>query len=143
MSSPSPTPARKRPFGVSVIISMLVLYVLLLAITLFAFFAVDVPDAELAIWILSTRDPWIIRTLFATIILIEASIAAGLWRFQRWAWVLVMIQSGILMASDLLGYFYGNPSYLTMFINVIIVFYLNQREVQRVFPGASGWALNA
>ncbi len=130
---------QKRPFGVSVIIFMLVLYVLVFAIALFASFDVDLSDGELILWILSIKDPWIIRTIFFSIMLIVASIAAGLWRYQRWAWVLVMILSGASMAADLFGYFEGNPSYLTMFINVIIVFYLNQREVQRVFSGTSRW----
>ncbi len=126
---------RKRPFGISVIIFMLILYVLLLGTALFASFASDLPRGELAFWILKTDDPAAIHILFLAIILFDASIAAGLWRLQRFAWVLIMIHSGLAMASDLWGYFSGRPSYMTMLINVIIVLYLNQREVQMAFSG--------
>lgn len=124
---------RKRPFGISVIIFMLALYVLFLGITLFASF--QIPVGETTFWIMKIDDPAIIRIFFLAVILFEASIAIGLWRLQRFAWVLIMIQVGLGMLSDLWGYFYGYPSYITMLINVIIVFYLNQRDVQRAFSG--------
>ncbi len=136
----------KRPFGVMVIIFMIALYVLLLALSIFPYFAVELPHGELALWILETNNPSAIIILFSAIILLEASIAIGLWRLERWAWILIMVQSGIIMASDLLGIFSGYPSYATMLVNVIIVFYLNQHEIQRVFSGFSGtsrWAQNA
>ncbi len=82
-------------------------------------------------------DPTVIRILFIAIIFIETAIIIGLWRTARWAWVLIMVQVGLGMASDLWGYFHGYPSYTSMLINVIIVFYLNQSEVQRAFSGKS------
>ncbi len=124
---------RKRPFGISVIIFLLVVNVLFLGIALFAF--VQVPMGEIIFWILRIDNPAIINIFFLIVILFEASIAIGLWRLQRWAWVLIIIQVGLSMLSDLWGYFSGYSSYMTMLINVIIVFYLNQREVQRAFSG--------
>lgn len=125
----------KRPFGVSVIILMLVLNVVFLAIALFASFEISI--GELALWMMRTDDPTVIRILFFMIIFVEAAIAIGLWRLQRFAWVLIMIQTGLGMASDLWGYFHGYPSYTSMLIDIIIVFYLNQNEVQRTFSGTS------
>jgi uncharacterized membrane protein (DUF2068 family) len=58
-----------------------------------------------------------------------------LWRLQRWAWMLLMIWMGLAMAMDILGRINGDPSHLTMMINVIIVFYINQREVKKAFSG--------
>ncbi len=84
-------------------------------------------------------NPVTMRITFLAIILIDALIIIGLWRMQRFAWVLIMIQAGLGMASDLWGYFHGYPAYTSMLINVIIVFYLNQREVQRVFSNTAGW----
>ncbi len=128
---------RKRPFGISVIIFMLVLYVLFLGIALFASF--KVPVGEATFWIMKINNPVTMRIVFLAIILLEVSIVVGLWRMQRFAWVLIMIQAGLVMASDLWGYLHGYPAYISMLINVIIVFYLNQREVQRAFSGTAWW----
>lgn len=116
---------------------MLVLNVVFLAIVLFASFKISI--GELALWMMRTDDPTVIRILFLMIIFIEAVVAIGLWRLQRFAWVLIMIQTGLGMASDLWGYFHGYPSYTSMLINIIILFYLNQHEVQKAFSGTLGW----
>jgi phosphoglycerol transferase MdoB-like AlkP superfamily enzyme len=128
---------RKRPFGISVIIFMLVLYVLFLGIALFASF--KVPVGEVTFWMMKINNPVTMRIVFLAIILLEASIVVGLWRMQRFAWVLIMIQVGLSMAFDLWGYLHGYPSHISMLIDVIIVFYLNQREVQRAFSSTPGW----
>lgn len=127
---------RKRPFGVSVIIFALILNVLFLGIAFFT--SLQVPIEETAFWILKINDPAIILAYFLAVILFNAFIAVGLWRLQRFAWVLIMIQVGLDMLLDLWGHFNGHSSYITMLINVIIVFYLNQREVQRAFSGSQG-----
>lgn len=116
---------------------MLVLDVVFLAIVLFVSSKMSV--GEIALWVMRIDNPTIIQILFLIIILVEAFIAIGLWRLQRFAWVLIMIQTGLGMASDLWGYFHGYPSYTSMLINIIILFYLNQREVQKAFSGTSGW----
>lgn len=62
--------------------------------------------------------------------------AVGLWRRQRWAWFLTMLQLGFFMLEDLYTYFTGASSEeyaWSMLLNVLMVFYLNQREVQAVF----------
>ena len=66
-------------------------------------------------------------------IIFQVVITVGFWWLKRWAWFLFMIQLGISMAFDLGLYAYGNPDYLGMLRDVIMVFYLNQREVQQVF----------
>ena len=62
--------------------------------------------------------------------------AVGLWWRKRWAWFLTMLQLGVFMISDLYSYFTDSPpeTYAwSMLLNVFIVFYLNQREVQAIF----------
>lgn len=60
--------------------------------------------------------------------------AVGLLRLQRWAWVLVMLITGGQLAADLWLYVAaGERPYLAMLLNVVVVFYLNQGEVQRTF----------
>jgi hypothetical protein len=127
---------RKRPFGVSVIIFMLVLYVLFFGIALFSLY--QLPFGEFTLDITETDNPTIARAFFILIISIESLIIVGLWHLRRWAWVLIMVQVGLSMLSDFGGYIYGDYSFLSMIINVIIVFYLNQREVQRAFSGQEG-----
>lgn len=60
-------------------------------------------------------------------------LAYGLWRLRRWAWVLVMLQTGIQMAVDFSVYLDGERPYLQMLLNVIVIFYMNQRDVQQIF----------
>lgn len=59
--------------------------------------------------------------------------AYALWRLKRWAWIMVMLQSGIHMAVDFSYYMRGETPFAQMFINIVIVFYLNQRDVQNIF----------
>jgi uncharacterized membrane protein (DUF2068 family) len=60
-------------------------------------------------------------------------IAVGLWRLKRWAWVSVMVWTGLELAGGLLSYFRGDPDYPSMVLGIIIVFYLNQADVQAAF----------
>jgi hypothetical protein len=60
-------------------------------------------------------------------------IAVGLWLLKRWAWVATMLATGIGLANGIVMYAQGQPFYVGMVINVLIVLYLNQRAVQRAF----------
>ncbi len=128
--------SRKRPFGVSVIIFMLVLYVIFFGIAILSL--IDLPFGEHTIDIIETDNPALARFLLLIIISIQSAIIVGLLQLRRWAWVLIMVQVGLSMLSDLWGFFYGEYSFISMIINIIIVFYLNQREVQKAFSGREG-----
>jgi uncharacterized membrane protein (DUF2068 family) len=52
---------------------------------------------------------------------------------KRWGWILTMIMTGIGLAFSIWSYIDGNPRYIPMLIYIVIVFYLNQREVQSPF----------
>lgn len=60
-------------------------------------------------------------------------LSVGLWRLQRWAWVATMTWAGINMAQALWSYWIGQPQYYAMAFSVVIVLYLNQRDVQLAF----------
>lgn len=60
-------------------------------------------------------------------------VSLGLWRLQRWAWVATILWAGVNMGQALYGYFWGSPQYIAMALSVVIVLYLNQREVQLAF----------
>jgi hypothetical protein len=131
---------RKRPFGISVIIFMMILYSALLALIFIASLganygddaiqSLDMKGAPIGILLLQYN-------FFPVFIIFELVIIFGLWRLERWAWMLLMIQVGLSILIDIWGYFHAQPTYLTMLLNVIVVFYLNQQDVQRVFVSKS------
>lgn len=76
------------------------------------------------------------NTLLTVLILLVAlrlMIITGFWFLKRWGWVLLMVQLGLVMLVDLYTYFNGVPHFLSMLNSVLVVFYLNQREVQLAF----------
>jgi uncharacterized membrane protein (DUF2068 family) len=59
--------------------------------------------------------------------------AIGLLLLQRWAWIVIMLATGLGLAIDLYLYFNGSAEFWSMTLNVAVVLYLNQRDVQAVF----------
>jgi hypothetical protein len=119
---------RKRPFGVTAVVVLQAVSVLALA--------VDIHRAQAGqpiFFLPGVEDPRLVLPVDLAIILVELVIAFGLWRLKRWAWVLIMIRRGVGMALNLWLYANGEPLYLDMLLSVIVVFYLNQREVQQAF----------
>jgi hypothetical protein len=57
----------------------------------------------------------------------------GLLLLKRWGWILTMITTGTGLAVTIWSYIDGNPRYVPMLIYIVIVFYLNQRDVQVPF----------
>jgi uncharacterized membrane protein (DUF2068 family) len=118
---------QRRPFGVTVIV------ILQLIEALAVFGVLGLPFLE-RVDLLSRPvhlSDHVIVSLSTEII--SVVIAIGLWRMYRWAWVLIMVQLGIIMALDLVAYFSDDPNYLSMLRNIIIVFYLNQTDVRATF----------
>jgi hypothetical protein len=133
---------RRRPFGLVAIIVIQILMMLGSGILLLIFgvgfvfatrmIVVEGIDPAAFQWQLSPVD--IIMTVLTFVI--NGVCAIGLWRRQRWAWFLTMLQLGAFMISDLYSYFTNSPpeTYAwSMLLNVFMVFYLNQRDVQAIF----------
>ena len=126
--------ARKRPFGVTAVVVLQAVSILALAVDIYRM------QAGQPGFLLSRLEyPQLVLPMVLAIILLELVIALGLWHLKRSAWVLIMIQQGIGMSVYLWFYANGEPLYLSMLINVIIVFYLNQREVQQAFERRPGF----
>jgi hypothetical protein len=79
------------------------------------------------------EDMITISIIDIVLIVALALVIAGLLTRQRWAWVMTMIIIGISLLIGILEYFQESPRYLNMLIGVIIVFYLNERNVRRVY----------
>jgi hypothetical protein len=61
------------------------------------------------------------------------AVAAGLFANRRWGWVGAIVLSGVSLAFAIGAWWEGDPVYLNMAINVVAVFYLNQRDVRAIF----------
>jgi uncharacterized membrane protein (DUF2068 family) len=92
-------------------------------------------DSSISAQLVQIMNPTEIRAILVVELIILLAIAIGLWRLQQWAWFLLMIWVGIQMFFDLMDYFYGHNIHASMLISVIIVFYINQREVKKAFSG--------
>jgi hypothetical protein len=120
---------RKWPFGLYVIVAVQFLVALLLALGL----AIDeVAELRLQIPVANNLLPTSL-TWALVVALLVASL--GLVRLKRWGWTLTMILTGAGLALSIWQYSKGEARYLDMALYVVIVFYLNQRELQSLFMG--------
>ena len=74
--------------------------------------------------------------LLAGLLVASVLVVFGLLARRQWAWVLAIVSSGVILAVDLGWWSAGEPRYASMLLNVIAVFYLNQRDVQLALRGA-------
>jgi uncharacterized membrane protein (DUF2068 family) len=135
----------KRPFGVYAIVILLllgvaaaVLEILRVQAQLFGFWqtADEILREYSGLTALAGylfTDPTLITIANAVVILYWALIIIGMWQMKRWAWLLVMIFTGVNLTFTLFRYFNDDPDYLSMLINVAVAFYLNDRNVQRAY----------
>jgi hypothetical protein len=67
--------------------------------------------------------------------LAAASVLAGIGLLagRRWGWIASIVICGLSLAFALGAWWDGHPVYAAMVINIVAVFYLNQREVRAIF----------
>jgi uncharacterized membrane protein (DUF2068 family) len=127
---------RKRPFGVNAIIvlsTLSVLYSITLATLMgVGVFLVEGGLAEMPYLARLELARWLMIYLIATSV-VQVAIIIGLWRLRRWGWFLVMLHTGVGLFLNIWAYFHSRPNYFAMLASVLIVLYLNQREVQQAF----------
>ncbi|MEM7331619.1 MAG: hypothetical protein AAF490_05980 [Chloroflexota bacterium] len=122
----------KRPFGLSAIIVLQMLNVL----SLVGIFYIQ-STSDLFTQDLNLVDFSLIST-FVQIgsMLLLAVALPGVWFFKRWGWLLLMFQLGISLSIGIWQFFGQSTNFVMMAFNVASVFYLNQREVQRLFEAS-------
>lgn len=135
----------RRPFGVYVLVGILLLGVFTAALEIFRaharLFGFWVEADEflrdrsglVTLGIRLFSDPGLITMFNGLLIAVWVVMIAGLWLLQRWAWLLLMISTGVTLTFALVRYFEGDPDYVSMLINVAVAFYLNDNSVQRAF----------
>ncbi len=118
---------RERPFGLYVVICLQVIIALSLTagLLLFQLAEMEVP--------LLLRNEVLIAAYGWTVVIAFLTASLGLLRLRRWGWTLSMILVGSTLAYNIWLYFQGNAHYLDMASQIIIIFYLNQRDVQAPF----------
>lgn len=134
--------ARRRPFGLYMIIGLQLSIALILGASLVLTYIVLEGDFVLLEQADTLVDAVVKNPYFfsgAGWVLVAALLLAvvGLLRLKRWGWTLTMILTGSGLAYNIWSYFQGNSYYIVMTVYIIMVFYLNQRDVQLSFLGSS------
>lgn len=126
---------QKRPFGLMAIMILLLIQALFFGFWGGLLFFANIED--LTRISASAAVPSIIQIVTAVLVIVALP---GIWRYKRWGWILLMFQLGISLLAGIWQYFQPElplldeyTNYGRMFFNVVIVFYLNQREVQQLF----------
>lgn len=132
---------RKRPFGV---LALIVLQAVTAGVALLGVVGTAVAwrNGELGPLLAGLDLPpslsqFVIVAGLAAVVVLNVVTVVGLWRLQRWAWTLMILLVGLSMLVNLWGYFFGEPQFFDMTLDVLIVFYLNLRETRAIFrsPG--------
>jgi len=146
LAEPELREVEKRPFGVYAIIGLLLLSAGAAALDIVRIrvgyssrfleqIAVFLREGT-ALNALSYRyvsDEQILLLINIFIIALTFLTALGLWLRRREAWVATMLLIGVGLIYNIWSYLAHSPLYWSMLINVVTVFYLNERSVQLAF----------
>ena len=130
----------RYPLGILVIVALSTVRCLSIVAALTKLQGGDVADWLRATSPLPDRPDGTTAAIIVTAVLVALLVASlativGLLTWRNWAWVLAIILSGAILAIDLGWWYSGEARYLSMLLNVIAVFYLNQRDVRLALHG--------
>lgn len=118
----------RRPFGIYAIIALQILNMLALLTDLvrvqIGFRPPPLPNSD---------NPLLLSVVNIAFAILLVVIIIGLWRYQYWAWFGTMVLTGIALIVGIWQYLNGGTPYATLLVNALIVFYLNQRDLRRIF----------
>jgi hypothetical protein len=118
---------RRRPFGLYMIAGLQLVLSIMLALALLG-------EKTIATYLKVLIQNPIFYSWFGWVLAGSLILSVlGLMILKRWAWILTMILTGLGLSYSIWSYFQENPHYIPMVIYLVIVFYLNQREVQSAF----------
>ena len=133
---------RERPFALKAVCALLMFEgLILLGVVILSFFLVFtkgetvtevVPFMDLVNGVSALTELILIGVAGAVLVWV----AQGLWRFNPWAWRWTMITMGVFLVINLWNYFRMNQAWtstLSLVIDILIVFYLVQPEVRRLY----------
>jgi hypothetical protein len=73
------------------------------------------------------------RGLLIALLIASILSVVGLSRRNQWGWTLSIVTAGAILALNIGWWAGGQPHYVSMLLNAIAVFYLNQRDLRTVF----------
>jgi hypothetical protein len=133
---PATAPGRRKPITLYVLVALMVVKSILIMIALGGAFtladdqlgqALRMPGAGKLIR--ETPGAAGVLIIVAAVLLVSAlMLLAG----RRTGWLLAMVITGVSVAIDVVGFVAGTGSELWMFLNVVTVFYLNQRDIREL-----------
>jgi hypothetical protein len=84
------------------------------------------------------RDSATVTTLFFALAAVLVVAAIGLFGGRRLGWLLAMVTTGVFLAADIVTFGAGAAHHVWMLLNIVTVFYLNQRDVREAFLSSAG-----
>ena len=139
---PKPTRPRQRlPFTLYILAGLLLIKALLITMVVAGSSAVDVlrpvlgfSDAtRLLETVRDTTGAGAVLLFFALLLVVSV---IGMLSRRRIGWLLAMVITGLFVALDIYGHLNDAANYIWMLLNIITVFYLNQRDVREVVGAA-------
>lgn len=137
---------RKRPIAVTIIVLLVIGEILL------RLFWVGQYALQSRIWINGLPSPWwgdgwlttpavdfALAAFRLVWLLVAIAVLVDLLRMRHWSWVVVVVWAGTSLAVGILHYFYRSISpfhpadYAVMAADMVLVFALNQSEVQSIY----------
>lgn len=67
--------------------------------------------------------------------LLALLIALQLLQMKNYAWLMAMSLQGVILLTSLIAYLRQEPNFIQMAFGIVLVFYLNQSEIQSVMRG--------
>ncbi|HEY3336744.1 MAG TPA: hypothetical protein VGK16_16060 [Candidatus Limnocylindrales bacterium] len=141
VASPQPEPGRRRPFALLILIGLMLFKGVLIVVMVLG--AVALSDLGLVRALRIEPIALAVRGSTAAVVLLFVLAATlfvsaiALLAYRRSGWLLAMVTTGVFVAVDIMGYVEGTANYFWMALNIVTVFYLNQREVRDSVTAAS------
>jgi hypothetical protein len=137
-----PLADRRLPLGIIVVVILQIGRLVIETVNLLV-----VEPTGFAAWItpgstIPAFEPWtpewyVGRVAVILMIVVTAASVIGLLQFRTWGWSLALILAGLVLALDIGWWLAGQPRYPGMALNMVAVFYLNQRDVRAIFLPSS------
>jgi hypothetical protein len=83
-------------------------------------------------------DSATVTTLLFALAAVLVVAAIGLFGGRRLGWLLAMVTTGVFIAADIVTFGAGAAHHVWMLLNIVTVFYLNQRDVRAAFLSLAG-----
>lgn len=137
-----PLADRRRPLGILVVIALSLARVIIEVVGLVVlqpsgFLASIAGASNIPSFDQGTPIWWIGSAASVVLIAATAASVVGLWRSRTWGWSLALTLAGLILALDIGWWMAGQPRYPGMFLNMVAVFYLNQRDVRAIYLPSS------